>query len=194
MSDISDITTLGRYLVQDFALSQNPGDLYTYTTSAVFTLSEPNATDVTAVYKNGTLLSASFYSFNSTTLKVTVTASLTAGDTVEIQYTYYPNYSNSEIESFVRAAVVYLSVNNYYTFEVDESDNFYPNIADRERNLVAFVASILMKPDNQTIRLPDMTINVPNSLPTRDIISKAIRIFKHNTHGSFDIISPGASY
>lgn len=191
MSDISTLTTTTRNLVQDFALSQIPGDLYTYAGSAVFTISEPNVIAVTAVLKNGSAIASGDYSFSSTTLRVTVTTSLSAGDTVEIQYTYYPNYSDAEIEAYIRSAVVHLSVNNYYTFEVDVNDNFYPPITDKESNLVAFVASILIKPENQTIRLPDITINVPNNLPTRDIISKAVRIFKHNTHGVFDIVGTG---
>lgn len=188
MSDISDITTSVRYLIEDFSKTQSPGDIFTYGSSAVFTLSEPNITEITNVFKNNTALNSSYYSFSSTTNQLTISASLTVGDTIEVQYSYYPNYSDTEIESYIRAAGVHLSVNNYYTFEIDSSDNFYPDITDRERNLISLVTSILIKPDNKTIRLPDMTINVPNSLPTRDLISKAIRIFKQNTSGVFTVI------
>ncbi len=188
MSDISDVTTKVRYLIEDFSRTLVPGDIFTYGSSAVFTLSQTSILSITNVFKNNVALSVSDYSFSSTTNQLTISASLTVGDTIEVQYTYYPNYSDSEIEYQIRSAVVHLSVNNYYTFEVDVLDNFYPDITDREKNLVAIVTSILMKPDNKTIRLPDMTINVPNSLPTRDLISKAIRIFKQNTHGSFTII------
>lgn len=189
MSDISDTTTIVRNLLGDFSRTQAPGDLFTYTgVSSVFRLTEPSATSVSLVKKNSSTLTSGDYSYSSTTQEVTISASLSAGDTIEIQYAYYPNYSDTEIEAYIRAAVAHLSINNYYTFEVDTSDNFYPDITDRERNLVAVVTSILMKPENQSIRLPDMTITVPNSLPTRDLISKAIRIFKHDTHGNFQII------
>lgn len=188
MSDISDITILVRYLIQDHEYRQIPGDIFTYTgSSSVFTLSESNVTEIVAVYKNGSALSVGSYTFDSTTSKLTISSSLTNGDTIEVQYKYYPNYSDSELEAHIRAANVFLSVNNYYTFTVDTADNFYPDITDKERNLLAFVTSILIKPDNRNIRLPDMTITVPNSLPTRDLVSKAVKIFKHNTHGNFEL-------
>ena len=186
MSDISDIATLVRYQVLDFVQTLQPGDIFTYGSSTVFTLSQANVVEITAVYVNSTLLTSG-YSLNSSTNKLTITSSLTAGDTVEIQYTYYPKYSSVQIENFVRSSVVYLSVNNYYTFEVDESDYFYPQLSDRERNLVAFVTAILMKPDNKSYRLPDISVTVPKSLPTRDLIGKAICIFKHNSSGVFNI-------
>jgi hypothetical protein len=188
VSDISTITNLVRYLIEDFSRTQIPGDIFSYSSSSVFTLSETNIITLTVVKKNDAELSASDYAYDSTAKQVTINASLTIGDTVEIQYTYYSNYSDTEIESYIRAAAIFLSVNNYYTFEVDTADNFYPAISDKERNLIAFVASILIKPDNQTIRLPDITITVPNNLPTRDIVSKAVRIFKSNTTGHFDIV------
>ncbi len=188
MSDVSDITTLVRYLIEDFSRTLIPGDIFTYGTSAVFTLSEPNIVSITNVFRNNTSLASSNYSFSTTTNQLTISSSLTVGDTIEVQYSYYSNYSDTEIENFIRSATVHLSINNYYTFEVDTSDNFYPDVTDKEKNLVAFITSILIKPDNRTIRLPDMTISVPNTLSTRDLISKAVRVFKQNSHGSFTII------
>jgi len=188
MSDISDITILVRYLVQDFAHTMIPGDVFTYNTSAVFTISESNVITVTSVLHSDVELGSGDYSYDASTNKVTVSSSLTSGDVIEVQYTYYPNYSASELEGYIRAAVLFLSVNHYYTFEVDVDDNFYPDLFDKEKNMVAFVTSILIKPENKTYRLPDMSISVPKSLPTRDIVSKAIAIFKHNSHGIFDIV------
>lgn len=185
MSDISDITTTVRYLVDDIISYQVPGDIFTYGSSSVFTLSEPNVSEVTAVYKNGT--STSSYTYDSATNKVTVSASLTSGDTIEIQYSYYPNYSSAQIEGYIRAATVHISVNGYYTYNVDANDNFYPDLDNAKKNLVAFVAAILMKPDNTSYRFPDMSISVPKSLPTRDLVSKAIAIFKRDTHGVFTV-------
>lgn len=188
MSDILTINTLVRYLLGDVSTSMIPGDIYTYSTSSVFTLSEPRVIAVTSVLVNDSEISSSEYSFDSTNKKLTVSASLTSGDTVEIQFTYYPDFSDSEIESYIRAAVIYLSVNNYYTFEVDATgDNFYPELVDKEKNLIALVTSILMRPNNESYRLPDISFTVPRSLPTRDIISKTISIYKHNNTGVFTL-------
>ena len=189
MSDISDISSLVRHLVEDFSLSQIPGDIFTYGSSSVFPLSEPNVISLSAVYVNGTVITSSSYSFNSSTNKLTISSSLTSGDTIEIQYTYYPNYSDTFIENYIRSATVYLSVNNYYTFQLDEAtDTFYPDVSAREKNLIALITSILMKPDNMSYRLPDISLIVPKSLPTRDLISKSIAIFKNNTHGLFSVL------
>ncbi len=187
MSDVTDITTLVRHLIEDFSRTMVPGDVFTYTTSNVFTLTEANVNSVTSVLINGSEIGDSEYAFDSTNNKVTITASLSSGDTVEIQYTYYPNYSDTEIENYIKGAVIHLSVNNYYTYEVDTDGEIYPEISEKEKNLLSFVTATLIEPGNQSYRLPDMTISNPKSLPTRDLISKSISIFKHNTHGSFDL-------
>lgn len=190
MSDISTIETLVRYQIGDFSHSQIPGDIFTYVSSSVFTLSEANVISVTAVYKNGSALTAGQYSFNSSTNKITISASLSADDSIEVQYTYYPQKSSAQIEAYIRAAVIHLSMNGYYTFEVDEDDNFYPELTDREKNLVAFITAILIKPDNVSYRLPDISFTVPKSLPTRDLISRAVAIFKKDSSGVFDLGDP----
>ena len=79
-------------------------------------------------------------------------------------------------------------MNNYYTFVVADDDDFHPELTDSQKNLVGFIAATLIKPDNKSYRLPDMSITVPKSLPTVDLIRKAVSVFKHNTHGHFDLI------
>lgn len=184
---LSNIETLVRNLIEDNSQSMIPGDLFTYESSSVFTLTESNAISVTSVIHNDEELASGDYSYDSDTNKVTVSASLTAGDTIEVQYTYYPNYSSTEIQNYIKAALVHLSINNYYDFEVSDS-TIYPEPEYREKNLIAFIAATLIKPDNQSYRLPDITINVPASLPTNDMIRKAVKIFKHDTHGIFEIL------
>lgn len=185
-SDVQDISLLVRYMVEDIQQSQVPGDIWQYGGSNVFTLNQRNPISVTGVFIND--VTTASYTFDTTSNKVTVTASMNTGDTVEIQYTYYASYSDAQLEAYVRGASVYLSVNNYYSFDIDNLDTFYPEITTQEKNLFAFIASVLAKPDNVTYRLPDMSIIVPKSMPTRDIISRAIAIFKHNTHGVFSVI------
>jgi len=142
---------------------------------------------VLSVLKNDIELGDSDYSFNSINNKLSVSASLTSGDTIEIQYTYYSNYSTSEIENYVRSAIVYLSTNNYFDFEIEDSV-IYPEPEVREQNLIASVTAILVNPPLQSLRLPDMTINYAQELNTADKISRAIAIFKKNIHGEFNVI------
>jgi hypothetical protein len=114
---------------------------------------------------------------------------LTSGDSIKIDYTCYQNYSDSEITSYIQAALVHLSINNYYDFEYDSTDDkIYPDLEPREENLVAIVTSLLINPDNRSLRLPDLTVNIPNDLPTDKKISKTIARYKHDSHGVFDLL------
>lgn len=184
---ISTITTIVRYLLNETAKSQVPGDNFTYSSSAIFTLTESNPIAISDVFVNEDT-SGVVYSFDSDTNKVTITSSLTSGDTVEIQYTYYPNYSDTEIENYIRYALVHLSICGYYTFEVGSDNAIYPEPEDNEKNLIAFITATLISPNNITYRLPDMTLQVPNSMPTEDLIRKAVAIFKKGGfHGIFVI-------
>ena len=102
MSDITTIESLVRYLIEDYSTSLIRGDIFTYTTSAVFTPTESNVVMLTDVLKNDVVLDSGDYTYNSSRNQVTVGAVLNSGDTVELQYTYYPNYSASEIENFMK--------------------------------------------------------------------------------------------
>ena len=66
-----------------------------------------------------------------------------------------------------------------YRTYIIQTSTFYPPLEEEEVNLVAMIAATLIEPDNKTIRLPDMTIQVPKgNLPTYDMIRKLISIFK----------------
>jgi len=164
-----------------------PGDIFTYQNSAIFTLTEPNALAVTHVYQNGAELATNKYSYDSTANKLTVTASMTSGDVIEIQYTYYPNYSSTEIQGYVQAALVHLSTNNYYTWQV-AGNTLYPDPEPNEANLIALVTATLVYPDNKSYSLPDIRITVPKDLPLYLKIQKIIAIARRNTHGAFELL------
>ena len=189
MSDLSDIRTDVRRMVGDFSTSLVPGDIFTYVTSAVFTLSESAVSSISAVLKNDVALADSgAYTYSSTRNQLTVITSLTAGDTVEIQYAYYPNYTDTELNEYIKSALTQLSVNRYYTFLMDDDGEIHPDPRDTEKNLIAFITAIIIEPENKTYRLPDLTINVQKSMPTNDLIRKAIAIFKKNTSGVVTIL------
>jgi hypothetical protein len=183
---ISSITTLVRYLLGDNLKTQIPGDIFTYENSKIFTISESNASAVTDVLVNDAS-SAVAYTYSSSRQTVTISSALTIGDTIEVQYSYYPNYSDTEIQDYIHAAVIHLSTNNFYDYTISD-DSIFPDPSVNEQRLIAIVTSLLMEPDNKTYRLPDLTINVPRDLPLHDKIRKAILINKINTHGTFDIL------
>lgn len=163
-------------------------DFFTYGSSAIFTLTESNIGTITDVYVND-VASGVTHSYNSTTKKVTITSSLTSGDSIKVEYTAYQNYSDNEIKAYIQAALIHLSINNYYNFEYDSTtDEIYPTVEPKEENLIAIVTSLLINPDNRTIRLPDLTISLPSDLPTDQKISKTIARYKKDSHGVFSIL------
>lgn len=175
-----------RQLLNDNSTSGS--DIFTYGSSAVFTLTESNIISVDEVYRND-VSSGVLHSYNSTTNKVTITSSLTSGDTIQIDYTYYPNYSTTELTNYIQSALVHLSINNYYTFTYDSTDDaIYPDISDKEKNLIALVTATIIEPDNKSIRLPDISISVPSDLPLDRKIGRIISTFKKDTHGIFGIL------
>ena len=194
MAKITTIESLVRSLLGDYEHTDGR-DVFIYENSAVFTLTESNAIEVDTVLHNDAVLTSGQYSYSTSTNKVTVSKSLTSGDVIEIQYSYYPNYSSAEIQSYIRAALVHLSVNNFYNFKIDddlstveEDDTIWPEPTETEKNLIAIVTSLLIEPDNKSYGLPDLRINVPGDLPLHSKISKAIAICKNNSHGVFNLI------
>lgn len=187
MSDLTEITTLVRYMIQDTSETMKPGDIFTYGSSAIFTLSESNVISITSVLHNDSELSDSEYSFDSTNNKLTVSSALLSGDIVEIQYSFYPNYSDTEIQNYIRNALIHLCVNNYYTFELDVDGTVHPDISEKEQNFIAYITSILINPNNESYSLPDLRITVPKDLPTYEKIKRAVRYFKSNTTGHWDL-------
>jgi len=181
---LTTLVTLIRYILGDFERSMSPGDIFTYVSSSVFTLTEPNVNSIVDVFVNDVVLTSGEYSYDSTTNKLTVSASLTSGDIVEIQYLYYSNYSTTEIEGYIHSAIVHLSVNNYYTFEISDGTDPDPN----DRNLIALVAATLIYPDNKSYSLPDIRISAPKDLPLHVKIQKIINITKRNSHGAFELL------
>jgi len=166
-------------------------DLFTYDNSAIFTLTENNVVTITDVYKND-ISSAVIHTYSSTTGKVTISSSLTSGDSIKVEYTCYQNYSDTEITAYIQAALIHLSINNYYNFNYDSTtDSIYPTPDDKEENLIALVTSILIDPDNRSIRLKDLNISNAKDYPTDQKIAKIIGRFKKDGHGVFDILGTG---
>ena len=169
--------------------SRDGVDMFIYNTSAVFSLSEPNTQTISSVAVNDVSSGVS-YSYDSALQKVTVTSSLTADDVVEIDYTYYSNYSDSELTGYIKNALAYISINRYCDFEIDSTDNdsIYPVPTKAEANLIGAVTAIIINPENKSYRTPDFSINVKNIMSTSDMVAKTIAVFKKNSSGMYAII------
>jgi len=173
---MTTIITKVRNLIVDN--STTISDIFTYGSSNIFTLTESNPIAITLVYINNVLTVG--YTYSSITKKVTISASLTVGYTIQIDYTAYLNYSDTEIEGYINSALYYLGIHSYENYEVESGNNIYPTPTSEEEKLIAMIAALLIEPNNKTIHLPDLTISVPNDVPTEKKIAQVISSFKRN--------------
>lgn len=185
-----------RNLIQDSLITTGI-DVFTYesiTSSKIFTLTEANVSAASiVVLKNGVVWAASNYSYSSTTGKLTVTGTLTAGDSLEVDYSYYSKYSDTELQGFIKAAISYLSVEKYGTFAVKSDNIIFPTPTEGEENLLAVIAAILIKGDVASYRTPELSVSFEKSDSKEIKIKKYVRQYK-KAYGCLKYIDPNKTY
>lgn len=190
---VSEIRTKIRALVED--LSKSGFEVFSYTTSNIFTIAQTNIV-ISKVLKNGVELDVTEYTFDETTNKITVTPesgnALESGDIVEVDFTYY-KYSDTELNGFVRASLVWISVFAYDNadYELEEesgTDYITPTPDNRTTDLIALISSILIKPDYTQYKLPNVTVIYNGKMPKEQRIEKLIGKFQMGL-GVGDIIA-----
>ena len=167
-----------RDLIEDNAKSTI--DVFEFISSKVFTLSEANVDSTSIlVYKSGTLVANTNYTFNTTNSKLTFNNaySLTAGDSIELDYSAYIKYSDEELKGYIRAALARISVEKYKTFK-DRTGYIFPTPNSIEENLIAVVASILIKKSISQYRTSEININYVETESIDEKIRKTVGKFK----------------
>lgn len=170
---LSTIRTKIRSLVEDFLKSD--AEFFTYTTSAIFTLAEDNIETITKVLKGGVELGSAEYSYDSTTNKIEILASLTSGDIIEVDYTYY-KYSDTELNGYAIASLVWISTFSHESetdYEI-ENNEIHPTPNNKTIDLISLVGAILIKPDWSRYSLPNRTVVYPRTMPKEERIEKLI--------------------
>lgn len=172
---LTKIRSKVRALLEDILKSDI--EVFSYEDTNIFTLSESNISTITKVLINN--VETSDYSFDSDTNKITITASgVSSGDSIEVDYTFY-KYSVTEIDSAVEASLVWLSIYDYCPKDYElENDSIYPTPPNRDQDLISIISSIIIKPDYQLYRLPNLTVEFPDSMPKEDRITKIITRYK----------------
>ena len=184
---LETIRTKIRALVEDISTCQT--EVFKYEGSNIFPLCGENISSVTSVLKNGVeLASGETYDLDSTNKTVTITATFADGDQVEIKYCSQ-KYSDSELDEFIRASLVWLSIYSYCSdedFELEE-DDIYPTPSNKEQDLIAFISSILIKPDYSRYSLPNLTVVYPRTMEKYIKIREIINRFRRGL-GVNDVI------
>ena len=189
ISTLTTLTTKVRYILEDYAKSQS--DIFTFATSRIFTLEESNPVTVSTVYINDVELPDTDWSYSSG--KVTIEDSLSSGhtlssgDTVQIDYTAYENFSSNEVTSAIRSTLYYLSINNFYDFIVDEDDDIQPDPNTKEERVIAIIAAYKLRPEYNSLRMPDFSISKKDALTFEDFVSKVVGYEGWN-NGIFNVL------
>ncbi len=174
---LDGIRTKIRALITDLARSDF--QVFSYTNSSIFTLAESNISSITKVLKNGAdLIESGGWSYDSTTNKITILTSLIDNDKIEVDYTYV-KYSDTELDEFLRASLVWVSVFAYsqMDYELDNGEIF-PTPDQMTTDLFALISSILILPEYTVYRLPNVTVEYEGRLPKDIKIEKLISRFK----------------
>lgn len=174
---MQEIINKCRNLISDnYILASNT---FEYLTSKIFTLTEGNI-DATSLlcYKGGALWASSNYSYSATTGKVTVTGTLVLGNILEFNYNAYKKYSDNELRGYIRAAISYLSIEKYKTFTVRSDNVIFPTPREKEENLIAVIANILIDGSISQYRTPEITIFFNGKLSKEEKIKQTIRQFQ----------------
>ena len=173
---VTKLRTRLRALIED--LSKKDTETFTYESGdTVFTLQEENINTVTSVTKNGVVLGSGDYTFDSDTNELTISVALSANDIIIVKYTYY-KYSDTELDEYMRASIVWLSIFDVSENDYEmEDDDIYPEPDGRTNDLIALIASILIKPDWTEYKLPNLTVRYNGRIPKEDRIEKLINRF-----------------
>jgi len=171
---LSEIKTKIRALTED--LTKTKTDSFIYTISNIFTLSEDKGITILDVQVNGSELESGQSYFDADTAQLTIEEEeLTINDIVTIKFSYY-KYSDNELNDYIRSALVWMSIfsEKCKDFELENDTEIVPTPDNRTTDLMAIVASILIKPDYSEYRLPNLTVRYPIEMPKDKRIEELI--------------------
>lgn len=182
-TNIVVITNKIRDIIQDnYKTFSDVFEYYGY--SKEFTLTEANVSSSTIkVYKNDVLITSG-YTYDSTAIKITITASLTTGDNIRIDYSAYEKYSDTELTAFIRSALIYISTNKYADFR-DRCGKIFPTPTQGEENMIALIAATLINKSISEYRTPEVTIKFNDKQSIDEKIESIVNKFS-SYYGVFD--------
>lgn len=163
-----------RNLIKDTLATQI--DTFTYTSSKIFILTEVGVT-ISSITVNGVANTA--YTFSTVTNAVTMTGTLVSGDVLIITYTYY-NYTDTELNAYIAAALDFIATYGYQYFEVSGT-TVIPTPTLAEKSLIATSVYMLIEPEYSEYRLPNVVIRYPRKASKEEKIEQLVHRFKFNS-------------
>jgi len=181
--DISKIIRWIRQLIND---QEKPDgyEAFEFDTDNIFSLSEDFIDeDSITVFKNGTEISDLYFSFDPDSNQVEINLptgdELVKEDLIEIKYSYFAKYSNTEIAGYIEGSLLYFVEFRYKKiFEVNSESKVVAindsNPTTEEGYMIALVTSVHIRPDNKVTRIPDITISGSQNKSKKDQIAEII--------------------
>ena len=186
---LNEIRIKIRSLVPD--LLQKDKEVFTYQSGdSKFILSESNISSITKVTKNGVELDMTGnYSYDSTTGELEIITSLSAGDIIIVNYSYN-KYSNTELNEYIRASLVWISI--WGSCEEDyelEDDEIIPTPSNMHTDLMALISAILIQPDYTSYRLPNIQVTYSRKIPKEERIKRLLMKVTTSSIGVNDVLT-----
>jgi len=182
-----------RSLTEDSSKS----DVQAYTVTAddssvSFIMIEPKILAITEVQLNEEALGSGQSSdYNSATNRITITADVVETDIITVYFTYYKDNSDAEIIGYIRSALCWISVLDYRDFEISDDETLiYPTPENKEGDLIAIIASILIKPNYSRYSLPNRTVVYPRTMDKDEKIRQLVYEYS-KTDGYFSLLEIG---
>jgi len=171
---LSKIREKVRALCEDFSTSDF--EVFVYTTSPIFTVSECNVTSILKVLING--IETSDYTYDSATNKITITSSgVSSGDNIEVDFNL-SKYSNNELDEYIRAGITWMSIYSYDSIDYEiDNNSIYPTPDNKTVDFIAIITSVLINPNWSQYKLPNMTVSYPRNMSKEEKIQKLVKEF-----------------
>lgn len=162
-----------------------------YDTSNKFPLEDDFVDSSTiVVYQNETELDEDDWSYTSATNSVTISpitsgVSLNSEDTIEITYSYYKKYSDTEIKGYIESALLKLTEHDYKKlFKWDTTTETIKTVnginpTRKEEYMIASITAVLIDPKNISIRTKDFSLSAEENKSRSDQISEIISRFQN---------------
>jgi hypothetical protein len=175
-----------RGLIRD-NLQSDGQDVFVYDTATNFKLSEPYVDSSTIkVYKNGILLTiTSQYTYSSVTNRVTIIAALVKNDNIIITYSYYARYSDTELQKYIKANLIWFTKKRYKKYfymnasnEVVSLDGINPT--DEEGDIIAMITAIDIDPKNIKISTKEFNVSPVENKSRTDQIDDVFANFQRS--------------
>lgn len=185
---VSSLTTIIRGLIKD-RIRNDGNDIAEYIGDNSFNVSEmfPDSTSF-VVYQNGSVVDTQDYTYNADTNQIVIVF-VTSGsafnddDLIRTTYNYYCKYSDTEIKGFLLSSLSYFVQHRYNKiFDINSDDEIVtingiqPTI--EELYFIALIASILIDPQNITVKDGEFRITANRDTSDQEQISNAFRQFK----------------